>query len=265
MNVRIGLFILIMVLVLFPACSASGSDTNANISRDQAIQTIKKISNSAGEVDIKPYPELDKTVDNVRYYYIQVEYANKMAAAYYVDDDKGNVYLAIGGELDTENPLLAMGSAEADSILSDEASVGSGGVTEIVGTVSADLKALFDTIGMSAEQVSQKFGSGYKKVSVSYDGPMEGFLYSDRGINVAFGKNGKVVRIYCTGKIEINGVTPGMDFSHIQEKLGKTSFTQAWGETPVNTVYKLKYTLNGRYVVFFSGQKEGENSIMSIS
>ncbi len=273
MKVRIGLFLLIAIVVLFSACHVPGgiqnpdgkNASNGNITRDQAIQTIKNISNDTGDMDINSYPEMDKVVDNVRYYFIEAIFANRMTAAYYIDEKEGNVFIAMGGELDTENPLVVTESDETETISSDEESGEAREVTEIIASETTVLKDIFDTIGMSAEEVEQKFGENYNTVYIDYDGYMEGFLYSDRGLTVSFGESGKVTHVYCTDKIEINGAKSGMNFSEIQEILGETSFIQTWAEIPINTAYKIEYNFNDRNVVFFSREKDGDNSIMCIS
>lgn len=284
MKVRIVFFLLI-ALVLFSACHTSGGIQNAeennaafekytetlntseiidneNVSRDQAMQTIRNISNSTGDVDINSYPEMDKLLENTRYYYVQVVYAaNKMSAAYYVDAMEGQVFIAMGGEIDTENPLV-IEAVDANSISSESAN--ESGITAIEASETRVIKDIFDCIGMTEEQIEEKFGSDYKKVFVNYDGNMEGLLYSDKGITVAFGNNGKATCVYCTEKIEINGAKSGLNFLQIQEMLGETSIRQTWVETPINTAYEIKYRFNGRIVVFFSRENEGNNSIMSI-
>jgi hypothetical protein len=256
MKVKAGFFLLI-VIILLSACGIQNQD-EGNVTREQAIQTIRNISDSMGDVDIDSYPEMDKVVDNVKYYFIQAVFANKMSASYYVDEKEGKVFTAMGGNLDTENPLPVM-----ESVSPEESEAG--GVTEITASETAAIKEIFDTIGMTAEQVEQKFGKSYKKISVNYDGNMKGFLYSDKGFTVAFENNGTVKHVYCTDKIEINGAKSGMDFSQIQEILGEASVIQTWVETPINTAYKIEYSLNERTVVFFSRQKEGNDSIMCIS
>lgn len=281
MKARVFFLLSIVMLMLFSACNAGGGvqtdepgaletpgseDTRnteeaAKVTRDQAIHIIGKTSNDTGDMDINSYPEMDKVVDNVRYYFIQVVFANKMSAAYYVDSMEGKVFIAMGGELDTRNPLPDMETDGSGPSSSEDA----GGVTEITGSVTAVVKDIFDSFGMTGEQVEQKFGSDYTKVSLNYGGYMEGFLYSGLGVTIAFDSGGKVTCVYCTDKIEINGAKAGMDFSQIQEKLGETSFRQTWVETPIDTAYEIEYRFNGRTVIFFSRQNEGDNSIMVIS
>ncbi len=251
MKVRVGFFLLVAVVILFSACSTESK--NANVTRDRAIQIVDEISNTAG-VKIQSYPDKDKVADNVRYYFVQVVYANRMTAAYFVDENEGNVYIAMGGELDLENPLQAEDSGEDSS----EAA-------EITARETEVIKDIFDAIGMTPEQIEQKFGQDYKKVSVNYDVYMEGYLYSGLGFTVAFGSEGTAERVYCMEEIDIDGVRSGMDFSQIQEKFGETCFRQTWADIPTNTTYEIKYIFNDRIVVFFSHEKDGSNSIMCIS
>lgn len=265
MKVRAVFLLLIVFMMIFTACNSSnGNQTTggeANVTREEAIQTIQDISKGTGDADINSYPESDKIVDGVRYYFIQVVFANKMSAAYFVDENKGNVFVAIGGELDTDNPFPDMESA----ILSEKESGEMGDITEITVPETGVVKDILDITGKTQEQVKEAFGNDFKKVSVNYDGYMEGFFYSDMGFTVAFGNDGTAARVYCTDQIDINGARAGMDFSQIQEKLGETSINQTWAETPINTVYEIRYSINDRTVVFFSRQEEGTNSIMSIS
>lgn len=256
---------LLLLLVLFSACTAAENPNNdSNVSRDQAIQTVRNISDSTGDLDVQSYPEMDKVIENTRYYFIKVVFANKMSAAYFVDEKEGKVFIAVGGDLDIENPLPVAESNEPVTSSHDQDTDELAGVIEITGSATAVIKDIFDAMGMSQDQVELKFGSGYKKVSVNYDGYMEGYLYSDKGITVAFGSDGKVACVYCTDKIDINGAKSGMNFSQIQDKLGDTVFHQTWAETPINAAYEIKYTFDDRIVVFFSREKEGSNSIMSI-
>lgn len=262
MKVRTFLLVTIVIL-LFCACDSSGAhNTNdqieggANITREQAIEKITAISAGAGDADVSSIPDMDKIIGDVRYYFIKVSYPSRMSAEYYVNESEGNVFIAIAGEIDISNPL----SAESIS----QGGVDAGTVTEISATEADAVKDIFEVIGMTAQQVEEKFGSGYSKVPVDYNGHMEGFLYSEEGFTAAFGDSGKVAYVYCTDKIDIGGARSGMDFSQIQEKLGKTAFRQTWVETPVNAAYEIEYALGGRSVFFFSRQSDGGNSIMSI-
>lgn len=280
MKIRYGLLLLI-VLVLFSAChkpggtDAAGSEivekhtdtliagevkSNANITQDQAIQIIKSISSS--EVDIEVYPEFDKLVDNIRYYYLKAVYSNGMSAAYYVDEKEGKAFIAVGGELDTDNPLPTIKTDKTNK--ANDASDKTDGAAEVTAKETAVIKNLFETIGMTGQQVEQKYGKSYKKIFVNYDGNMEGYLFSDEGFTVAFENNGTVSHVYCTDKIDINGASSGMDFAQIQDILGETVCRQTWIETPINTAYEIMYTFNGKTVVFFSRQQDGSNCIMSI-
>lgn len=260
------IFILIIVTVFMTACSITdgtqNSNPNANVTREEAIQTIQDISKGSGTAEIKSYPERDQIEDDIRYYYFEVVFANKMAAAYFVDENKGQVFVAFGGELDTSNPLsitepdVSNTSAAAPSALTD--------VAVIQAAPSSAVKDIFDIIGKTSEQVIQKFGDSYKKVSMNYDGYMEGYFYSDLGLTAAFGSDSTVVCVYCTEKIDIDGARAGMDFSQIQGKLGETQLNQKWADTPINTAYEIIYQFDDRTVVFFSHEKNGDNSIMSI-
>lgn len=277
MKATVGICLL-AILLLFSACHVSGglpgpeqknaSDVieapaneqeetrgSVKMTRDQAIQIIRNISDSAGNVQINSYPELDKVVEDVRYYYLQVVFGSKMSAVYYVDENEGNVFIAMGGELDTENPLPDTGPDEDGK---------ASGLPEITVPETAAMQDVFDTLGMTGEQVEQKYGNGYKRIFVNYDGCMEAFLYSEKGLTVAFGSGGTVACVYCTDKIEINGASSGMDFSQIQEKLGETGLRQTWAETPIDAAYEIAYGYNGRTVVFISRQEEGNDSVMGI-
>lgn len=280
MKATVGIYLL-TALLLFSACQMSGgvadpgqknaSDMieasaeeqeemygNVKLTRDQAVQIVRGISDGAGDVQVNSYPELDRVVGDVRYYYLQAVFGSRMSAAYYVDENEGNVFIAMGGELDTRNPLPGTGPEE------DGRAGKAGGVAEITAPETAVIKDIFDTLGMTGEQVEQKYGNGYKRIFVNYDGCMEAFLFSEKGLAVAFGSGGTVACVYCTDKIEINGARAGMDFSQIQEKLGETGLRQTWAETPIDAAYEIEYGYNGRTVVFISRQEEGNDSVMGI-
>lgn len=248
-------FLFVLIIALVCACGTSGGqNSTGNISREQAIQIVEKISSRTGEVEINSYPDMDKEAGDIRYYYIQVVYANRMSAAYFVDNKEGCVYIAVGGELDIGNPL-----PETDDDIDDQS-----GMTEIAESQTGIMKDVIDSIGLTEKEVEQKFGSDYKKVFVNYDKYMKAHIYSDLGLTVAFGNNDKVACVYCSDKVEFNGAKSGMNFSQIQAILGETSSRQSWAETPVNTVYEIQYRCQGRTVTFFSRQKAGNDSIMSI-
>ena len=80
MKVRTVFLLLIVFMMIFTACNSSnGNQTTegeANVTREEAIQTIQDISKGTGGADINSYPESDKVVDGVRYYFIQVVFAN---------------------------------------------------------------------------------------------------------------------------------------------------------------------------------------------
>lgn len=256
-------FMLIVTALTLSACGSSGgalrdekNPSGANITREQAVSKIEAVSAGAGGADVSSSEDMDKVSDGVRYYFIKAVFPNRMAAEYYIDEKEGNVFVAIGGELDTSNPL----PSQAVSPIGAEAEK----VTEITAVKSSAAEDIFEVIGMTAQQLEQKFGSGYSKVSVDYNGYMDGFLYSDEGFTAAFGDDGKVKCIYCGDKIDIGGAKSGMDFSQIQEKLGKTAFRQTWVETPVNAAFEIEYSISGAAVVFFSRQSDGSNSIMCI-
>jgi len=266
MKIRLIICMSILISMLFSGCApdiknAVADEDNINITRDQAIQIIKNISNGAQDTKINSYAEMDKVVNKLRYYFIQVNYSDKMSAAYFVDAKQGNVYIAINGEFDVKNPLSLTDSGKEGNSPPE----GMNGATEITCPASGVLKDIFDSIGMTEEQVEQKYGAAYKKIYVSYNGLMKGFFYSDMGFTIAFGNDGKVAYVYCSDKIDIKGARPGMDFSQIQKILGNAVIFQNWAENPVNSLYEIRYVLNGRKVVFFSRQEEGNDSIMSIS
>lgn len=265
MKARACFFLIAVIAIFLSSCNSAGdinnpeagSESDAIITREQAINKIEIISAGAGSAEVSSFADLDKVIDEVRYYFIKVSFSNKMSAEYYVDEKEGNVFIAIGGELDTSNPL------HQDSISQGKAEAGT--ITEITAGETGVVKDIIEAIGMTAQQLEQKFGSGYSKVSVDYNGHMEGFLYSEEGFTAAFGDGGKVACVYCTDKIDIGGAKPGMDFSQIQEKLGETAYCQTWVETPINAAYEIEYRFSGRTVKFFSRQSDGSNSIMSIS
>ncbi len=265
MKAKTTLFLLIIAIVFTTACAISdgNQNPNANVTREEAVQTIKDISKGTGDADIKSYPDRDQIENDVRYYYVEVVFANKMGAAYFVDENEGQVFVAFGGEVDTSNPLPNLDVSEPEA--SAQGSADKSGVADINAEPSSAIKDIFDIIGKTSEQVEQKFGGSYKKVSMNYDGLMEGFFYSDLGLTAAFGSDGAVAFVYCTDKIDINGARSGMDFSQIQEKLGETVLNQKWADTPINAAFEIKYNFDGRTVVFFSQHKDGDNCIMSIS
>ena len=263
MKTKAVLFLLAVLAVLLCSCGRAGAipgaeaaDYGANITREQAIDQIKAISGGSGNADVRSIPDLDKVIDSVRYYFIRASFPSRMTAEYYVDSMEGKIFVAISGEFDINNPLPAVSISSGD----EEPET----VTEITAARSEAVNAIIETLGMTAQQVEEKFGDGYSRVFVNYDSYMEAFLYREQGFTVAFGKDGKVACVYCSEKIDIGGARSGMDFSQVQEKLGKTVYRQKWTDTPANAAYQIEYGLGGHTVVFFSRQSGGSNSIMCI-
>jgi len=263
MKSRVVLFLFVGLAVLLCSCAPAGgipgaeaADDGANITREQAIDQIKAISGGAGNADVRSIPDLDKVIDSVRYYFIRASFPSRMTAEYFVDSMEGKIFIAMGGEFDINNPLPVTSLSSVD----DEEET----VTEVTAAKSEAVNAIIETLGMTAQQVEEKFGNGYSRIFVNYDSYMEAFLYREQGITVAFGEDGKVACVYCSDKIDIGGAKSGMDFSQIQDKLGKTVYREKWTDTPVNAAYQIEYSLDGYTVVFFSRQSGGSNSIMCI-
>ena len=272
MGLKTRVFSLIAVLMLSILCagcdsrpkSTEATAGNISASREQAILAVQKISNSGEVQDVTAYPEMDREVDGVTYYYIRVTYENGMAAAYFVDAKLGQVFVAVQGEIDPAHPLATAAADQGEpAALTGQAPDASKTATAIE-TEDAAFLELSQAIGMDQAQIREKFGIDYKDFSVNYDGLMKADYYMEKGFIAAYGKDDKVRYLYCTDQIAVNGAKAGMKFKEIQGLLGSAPVRQTWADTPENLQYELRYSLGTVPLVFFSRQADGGSSILRI-
>jgi len=272
MKWSIGILIIAIFLFSFGCATTVSGDTAAvsqsspqpNITREKAIQIIENISANTRGTEVNSYPDMDMVEDGVRYYYIQATLANKMTATYFVDENMGNVFAAIKGELDPENPIYISKASDTSAESALPVDQEANPITVISEPGHGELDRLIEAIGMSANQAIQTFGANYKKIKIDYGESRDSFLYSELGFYLAFDEDDKVASVYCTDQIDINGAKAGMDFSQIQEILGITSLIQTWANTPTNTIYELQYAYKDATIVFFSYENDGIGSILCI-
>lgn len=265
-------FLLIAVFLLSVVCVRCGESTDQRnnqtadrlISTEQAILVVETISNSAEISEVTANPDLDREIGGRYYYYLQATYENGMSAAYFVDAADGNVFVAVGGELDADHPLPTPAASGA----APEGPAGQGvsfaDLTAVIVPAGSAAEKLAAAVGMTGKQIRDTFGEGYKDFTVNYDGYMKAYYYMDEGFIVAFGDDGNARYIYCTDQIDIGGAKAGMNFAQIQALLGSSPVRQTWAETPENVLYEIGYSLGQVKLVFFSRQEDGGHSIPRI-
>lgn len=272
MGLKTRVFSLIAVLTLASLCAGCGglpkskeaTAGDAGTSREQAILVVQKISDSANVEEIVSYPDLDREINGVLYYYVRAVYENGMAAAYFVDAKLGQVFVAVQGEIDPAHPLATAAADQGEpAALTGQAPDASKTATAIE-TEDAAFLELSQAIGMDQAQIREKFGIDYKDFSVNYDGLMKADYYMEKGFIAAYGKDDKVRYLYCTDQIAVNGAKAGMKFKEIQGLLGSAPVRQTWADTPENLQYELRYSLGTVPLVFFSRQADGGSSILRI-
>lgn len=126
-------------------------------------------------------------------------------------------------------------------------------------------KELFYILLMSKDEMINRYGNNYEVQASGAEGLEQSYYYKSLGINIRYDNNGFVKFVTCDKKVNIYGVSAGMDFKQIQIKLGKGKVNESWLETPENVVYNLTYDIGGHRFTFTSCDKDGNDSIMTIS
>jgi hypothetical protein len=117
---------------------------------------------------------------------------------------------------------------------------------------------------MTKDDILKKLGSGYEIVATGAEGAFEGYDYADKGLTFIFEDDGALSFISCGENFTIEGVKLGMNFTQIQDTLGKSIIEDTWFETPDNKAYKISYEYNGCIYEFMSFEKDGSDSMLTI-
>jgi hypothetical protein len=112
---------------------------------------------------------------------------------------------------------------------------------------------------MYKDEIINELGSEYEIVETGAEGVCVGYHYNHLGLTFTFGDQ-DVAWIDCDEKVDINGARAGMNFTQVQEILGKTFIEKTWVETPENTAYQLIYEANKCLVFFLSYYEDGRDT-----
>ncbi|MEA4895126.1 MAG: hypothetical protein VB064_07670 [Oscillospiraceae bacterium] len=98
-----------------------------------------------------------------------------------------------------------------------------------------------------------------------------GFYYSKLGMVFVFNSEGLLDDmeaplgfIICDNHFSINGASREMNFEQIQDKLGEAQIEKTWYESKENIVYEITYVIDGFKYRFFSFDKTGTDSYLTI-
>ena len=195
--------------------------------------------------------------------YYMASWANSgggTGAGWYIDSYTGDLY-------DFEHKKLANLLEESEkSIMQNNSKTinnavqGNNGKKQSVDTIPKDL---FSYVVLTKKEVLNKLGMKYKIVQTGAEGSYEGYEYESLGLTFVF-EAGKVAWIDCDEKVKISGAKTGMNFMQIFTKLGEAKVVDTWFETEDNKAYKIEYIIQNCKVVFFSFNKDGTESELSI-
>lgn len=125
------------------------------------------------------------------------------------------------------------------------------------------IKEISELFDLSKDDVLKRLGDKYEIVPAGAEGAFEGYYFEDKGITVVFDMD-TLNWINCKSNVDLNGAQAGMNFSQIQEKLGKAEVQETWFEVPENKAYELIYELHNCDVSFLAFSKEGEDTTVWI-
>lgn len=136
--------------------------------------------------------------------------------------------------------------------------------SELYSTI-IEKKELFNILLMSKVEMIDRYGVNYEIQASGAEGLEQSYYYKNLGINIKYDDNGIVSYIICDKKVNIYGVSSGMNFKQIQDKLGKAKINENWIETPENKMYDLTYDIGGHRFVFTAFDNEGTDTVLTIS
>ena len=124
--------------------------------------------------------------------------------------------------------------------------------------------SILDYINLTKDELLKKLGTNYQIVPTGAEGACEGYRYEKIGITIVFDDFLRVDFIECDEKVVIKGVRAGMNFSQIQQKLGKTTVIETWIESPENKIYQIRYAIGNCNLIFNSEKKNGNDSSLTV-
>ena len=128
---------------------------------------------------------------------------------------------------------------------------------------------IFSCMSLNKSEIIKKLGNNYEIIATGAEATESGYCYRNLEFVIVFDGNedeSLVNYIYPLYErdIEINGAKNGMNFTQIQGILGKSPIFDTFVEIPEEKAYELKYIINGCTVEFFSRDKDGSNSSVTI-
>jgi hypothetical protein len=151
---------------------------------------------------------------------------------------------------------------------------GNGHTEETINITPDNIDRFF---GMTKDDVIRYLGNEYKEVGAGAENTYDGYYYVSHGLTFVF--NGlisydqkEVIEIEDDAKFDVDGARAGMDFTQIQEFLGKTEIIETWignlelhqmGD-PDFVTFMINYTLGKSEYSFYSLTSDGNNAWLVI-
>lgn len=128
---------------------------------------------------------------------------------------------------------------------------------------------IFSCMSLNKSEIIKKLGNDYEIIATGAEATESGYFYRNLEFVIVFDSDDDeslVNYIYplYERNIEINGAKNGMNFTQVQEILGKSPIFNTFVEIPEEKAYELKYIINGCTVEFFSRYKNGSDSSVTI-
>ena len=112
--------------------------------------------------------------------------------------------------------------------------------------------------------ILKKLGDNYKIVLCGAEASYDGYRYKEFGIVIAFDFDDTIAFIDCDENVNIDGARTGMNFTEIQEKLGKSEVKETWIETPEHKAFEITYIMGDCIIRFMSQEKDGTDCGLSL-
>lgn len=135
----------------------------------------------------------------------------------------------------------------------------------LLNTNTITKKEVFGYFKLDKESLLKKLGRDYKIILNKATNAHE-YRYTNKGLVFVFDDNNYLEYIECGKRVNIDGATIEMNFSQIQQKLGKRKIEEFHGTEPgQKTNYTLIYEMDDLLVYFSSTDKTGKNMKLIIN
>lgn len=157
--------------------------------------------------------------------------------------------------------LLQGCNKQVDTHESDKASTTSTAIQNNSEKIDYDNVDVHNFFMLHRDELQDKYGNDYEEMQIGPEGYYEGYYYKKLGLTFGYSNN-LLEYIKCDNEVWINGIKNGMSFKEIQQKLGESTIKQ---DDTEDSFYWMLYDFDGYTVEIDSNDKEGNNSLISIS